>query len=675
MKRIISLLILLTSLSVITHAAIGTWRTYMAYGEIQEIAEASEEVFVLSSGNLFSYNPNDGGITEYNKVNGLSDVRMSHISWNKSSQRLVAIYANSNIDIISEGAEVTNLSAIYDKTMTDDKTIFSIYNYGQYAYLSTGFGIIRLNVRNNEVSATYNLGRVVTQTAISNNVIYARLKDGNVLSASLSSNLLDKSVWQPTTSYDPSIFNIDTKDWDKWYPTISTLQLDAPRYNNFGFMKMYGGKLYTCGGGYNQAADMMRPGTIQVMEHDGRWTFFEDHIDTITGYSFVDINCLDIDPQQPAHIFAGGRTGIYEFLDGHFVKAYTNDNSPLQTASTVPHNDKNYVLAQAVKFDADGDLWCFNSIAPSQSLISYNSEQHKWTSHHNPQLMYDKTRSLEHVSNMILSHDNQLWFCNNHWRTPSLYRYYPTTDDLTSYTRFVNEDGSVLTLASVKCMAEDKDGNMWVGTSAGPLLLTPEEMDKPNPVFEQVKVPRQDGSGLADYLLNGVSITAIAIDGSGRKWFASETNGVYLISEDNYNQIYHFTRATSPLLSDNIESLVINDESGEVFFGTDAGLCSFVSDATRPEEKLSKDKVWAYPNPVSPEYTGLITIVGLTLNAQVKITTPTGVVVAEGISNGGTFTWDGTDRHGRRVASGVYSVLVSTESADDGVVCKVAVIK
>jgi flagellar hook assembly protein FlgD len=89
---------------------------------------------------------------------------------------------------------------------------------------------------------------------------------------------------------------------------------------------------------------------------------------------------------------------------------------------------------------------------------------------------------------------------------------------------------------------------------------------------------------------------------------------------------------------------------------------------------MTKDNVYAYPNPVTPDYTGLITIVGLSYNADVKITTSNGVLVAEGRSNGGSFTWDGKDRKGNRVASGVYMVITATSKGEKGTVCKIAII-
>ena len=237
-------------------------------------------------------------------------------------------------------------------------------------------------------------------------------------------------------------------------------------------------------------------------------------------------------------------------------------------------------------------------------------------------------------------------------------------------------DGVGLTLTFLKDVTEDRDGNLWFGTSIGPLYITAAQAAEgaPQTVFNQFKVPRDDGSNLADYLLNNTGISAIAIDGANRKWFGTSTNGVYLISADNMTQIHHFTTDNSPLLSNNVMDIAIDDATGEVFFGTEFGLCSYMGDATAPADEMDKDNVYAYPNPVEPGYTGLITVTGLSFDADVKVTTATGHLVAEGRSNGGTFTWDGRDSNGRRVASGVYNIVTAKSDGSKGTVCKVAVI-
>jgi hypothetical protein len=216
---------------------------------------------------------------------------------------------------------------------------------------------------------------------------------------------------------------------------------------------------------------------------------------------------------------------------------------------------------------------------------------------------------------------------------------------------------------------------MWFGTDKGLFMNSrPETFFSDEFRFHQVKVPRNDGSGLADYLLTNVGINCVTIDGGNRKWIGTAGNGVYLISADNMSQIQHFTADNSPLLSNNILSITLNPVTGEVFFATDKGLCSYISDATQTNEEMTSDNVWAYPNPVNPGYTGPITITGLTYDADVKILSANGALVHEGRSNGGTYIWYGNDQKGRRVASGVYMVVTATRTGEKGTVCKIAIV-
>ena len=216
---------------------------------------------------------------------------------------------------------------------------------------------------------------------------------------------------------------------------------------------------------------------------------------------------------------------------------------------------------------------------------------------------------------------------------------------------------------------------MWIGSNSGPFMLTKSERENNGNTFTQVKVPRNDGTNYADYLLANIDISCIAIDGANRKWFGTFNNGVYLISADNLVQIHHFTTDNSKLLSNSVMSIAINNTSGEVFFATDNGLCSYISDATETNTEMTTDNVWAYPNPVEPGYTGNITITGLSLNADIKILSANGAIVNEGHSNGGTYVWDGCDKKGRRVASGIYMVATATSNGEKGTVCKIAIVR
>lgn len=652
--------------------AIGTWKAYMAYNDITDVQQGGQMLYVLASNGLYTYNQNDQSIQTYDKVNALSDCDISFIRWNQTAKKLLIVYSNENLDLLDQKGNVTNISDYYEKTMTGDKTVNSTYAYQQYVYLSTGFGVVKVDMDKEEISETYNLGLNVRFTWVEGNYIFVSSRTANATyRALLSDNLLDKNNWKKiggTTGRDESV------DADL-LAIAETLSPNGPKYNYFGFMTFANDRLYTCGGGWSYT-DSHREGCVQILE-DGEWSFAEDDVSEKTGYAYIDVDCLAIDPTNPNHLFAGGRTGMYEFRDNAFVQAYNTDNSDgiLQVAQTVADKTiKTYTIVNALTFDTEGNLWGLNSISPTSSLFCYNKSK-SWEDHHKSALMYDSSKSLENMVSLMEDSRGLLWFCNNHYRTGSLFCYQPSTDGLASFKSFTNEDGTTVAVAFVRCVTEDKDANIWIGTDVGPLMLEPSEISSESPIFTQVKVPRNDGTNLADYLLSGIDITAMAIDGGGRKWFGTNGNGLYLISEDNYTQLQHFLASNSPLLSDNIESLAINPTTGEVYIGTDKGLCSYQSDATEPVDEMNKDVTYAYPNPVTPDYTGLITVVGLSYDAEVMITTSNGMLVAKGRSNGGTFTWDGCDQQGRRVASGVYMVQTSTSDGNKGTVCKIAIVR
>lgn len=651
---------------------VATWKNYMAYSNITWVEKGGKTLYVLASDNLYAYNESDNSIHTFDKTMGLNDAQIAFMGWNNAAKRLVIIYANGNIDLLDEKENITNISDYYNKSMTENKAINDLYMNGNFCYISTGFGILKLNVTNAEVSDTYNLGFNVNYTYVEGDNIYAAGSQSGLYKGSQASNLLDKKNWTRVGDYVPQTKAADPDLMAK----ARTLNPGGPKYNRFFFMQFKNNRLYTTGGIFESGmVELAHLGTIQVLNENEEWSIFQDNISGITGYNYQDINCLAIDPKNPEHVFAGGKTGLYEFLNGKLKAFFNKDNSPLRPAMDKDKElDNNYLLVLGLCFDDKGSLWILNSQSKSQTLFELLPDG-TMVPHPHEALMR-KGVGLSILSNALLDSRNLLWFVNKHFDAPALFCYQPSSDGLNAYTRFVNQDGSTVGLTAVKCVAEDLNHDIWIGTNAGPLLLRAAEMAHPDEaIFEQIKVPRDDGTNLADYLLAGVDITCMEIDGGGRKWFGTSNNGVYLISADGKLQIYHFLPSNSPLLSATIESIAINDKTGEVFFGTDKGLCSYMSDATEPVEKMSKDVTYAYPNPVKPGYTGPITIVGLTNNADIKIVTSNGALVAKGTSNGGSFVWDGNDEKGRRVASGVYMVQTADQNGDNGTVCKIAIIR
>ena len=634
-KRIIGwqrILLLLFTIhySLFTFSQVGTWKNYLAYHEIQQICAAGNYLFVRASNDLYQYNQKDQSIYTYDRTNGLSDTNIKLIAWNKQAKRLIAVYDNSNIDLVETNGNVTNISALYTKTMTEDKTVNSIRIEGNYAYLVCGFGIVKVNMQRAEIAETYTPNH---------------------------------------PEYPTSLPAEDNSDYDKYIELVKTLSPDGPHYNHFGFMRFLNNKLYTCNGDYTHSSG------IQIYDNNNWINYQNEGISDVTGLSYMGAFCLDVDPKNENHIFAGSRNGLYEFKDGQFVSFYNSNNSPIE-----PFDGKTleYELVSDVKYDSNGDIWLLNSSAPNTSMIRYVNGS--FTKLNHAELMKLNSGAIKNRSNaemrgIFFDSQGLMWFVNNNWYTPAFSQSDTNSDKLTAYENFVNQDGTVQNpQLGVRCIAEDLQHNIWIGTSAGPFVFERKEINNGGTTLTQVKVPRNDGTNYADYLLANTDILSMAIDGGNRKWFGTNGNGVYLISADNMTQILHFTTADSPLLSNIVKSIAVNPASGEVFFGTDNGLCSYISDATQSNTEMTSDNVWAYPNPVEPNYTGPITITGLTLNADVKILSANGAIINEGRSNGGTYTWDGCDQKGRRVASGVYMVATATSDRKKGTVCKIAII-
>ena len=614
------------------NAQIGTWRNYLAYSDIQQIRAAGNDyLFVLASNGLYQYNRQDQSIYTYDKTNGLSDTYITNICWCPQAKRLIAVYQNSNIDLIDVKGNVTNISDLYNKLLTGDKTVSSIRMDGIYAYLICGFGIVKVNMQRAEIAETY----------------------------------------KPThPEYPTSLPDEDNSDYDKYIDIVKTLKPGGPHTNYFGFMLFTYNRLYTCNGDYNYSSP------IQILNNN-EWTIYQhEGISEQTGVSFQGSFCLDVDPSNTEHVFAGSRNGLYEYLNGKFVKYYDHSNSPIEPFDGV---NEEYQLVTGTKFDQKGNLWVLNSSAPTTALMKYANGS--FTKMNHSELMklnrgQLKNRSNGELSKIIIDSKGVMWFVNNNWVLPAIYQYNTDNDQIIAYENIVNQDGTRLNIQEgIRCVAEDLEHNIWVGSSVGPFMLESSEIEDGGSTFTQVKVPRNDGTNYADYLLTGIDISSIAIDGGNRKWIGTFNNGVYLISADNMTQIHHFTTDNSKLLSNTIMSIAINPTSGEVFFGTDKGLCSYISDATATNSEMTTDNVWAYPNPVEPGYAGPITITGLSLDADVKILTANGAIVNEGRSNGGTYVWDGCDQKGRRVASGIYMVATATSKGEKGTVCKIAIVR
>lgn len=675
MKRTV-IAILLCLQYAVAMAQIGVWTNYLSYNEPQQIEESGDLLFVRASNSLYQYNKIDQSITTYDKTKGLNDTFITLIKWCPKAARLIIIYDNSNIDLLTANGSVINLNDIYSKSITTgSKTINSVMVSGSYAYLACGFGIVKLNVSNTEVSESYILGENVTNITIENNSLYARYADGTVVSGSLADNLINTSNWHIATNA-PS-FEEDNNSYEKNIELVRTLNPGGPKYNYFYEMTYANGRLYTTAGLYNSFDDTHYPGIIQEYKSkEDSWLTYQEDVESITGYRYIDQNCLAVDPRDANHVFVAGRTGLYEFQKGLLLNYYNEENSPLRSAYAGGRTLGNtYLIIRALKYDSQGNLYVFVNHSNEVTLFRLNTDN-TWDDLNDDKFYHvNDGVGMHGIRNMVMDPARGLlWLCNEDWRSTCFLAYDIVNKKVYKHQVLSNQDGIMYNIKTFHCLDLDKEGNVWVGTSEGLFYLSKDDIFDEDAPLQQVKVPRNDGTDYADYLLSSMEIKSIAIDGGNRKWVGTD-NGLYLVSADNMTQLLHFQTSNSPLLSDHIFSLAIDGQTGRVYIATDKGLCAYNSDATSASDNMENSSVYAYPNPVTPDYTGLITVVGLSYNADVKILSSSGALIAEGRSNGGTFTWDGCDRKGRRVASGVYMVAVATSDGKKGAVCKIAVVK
>jgi ligand-binding sensor domain-containing protein len=388
---------------------------------------------------------------------------------------------------------------------------------------------------------------------------------------------------------------------------------------------------------------------------DNTWTYY-NHTNIPALDSFPDFITVSADPVNEtvwAGSFGGGLVNI------QFNNAVTifKQNAPL----LLPYR------VSGSAFDANGNLWISNYGA-SQELLVRKSDG-TWRSFVIPYGISENA-----ASQIVIDDVDQKWivspkgnglFCFNHGKDIDN----PADDQWKQYLS--GQGNGNLPDNNVLCIAKDKEDFIWVGTDVGVgIIQCPESVFTQQGCQAILPVVQQDA--FAGYLFSDEQVQTIAVDGADRKWVGTK-NGVWLISPDGSSTIYRFTETNSPLLSNDVRQIAIDGKTGEVFFATALGICSFRSTAT--EGTTSNSNVLVFPNPVPPGYSGTIAIRGVANNAIVKITELDGRLVYQTRALGGQAVWNGRDYKGRTISTGVYLVLVSDDSHQENAVTKIVFIQ
>ena len=383
-----------------------------------------------------------------------------------------------------------------------------------------------------------------------------------------------------------------------------------------------------------------------------------------------------VDPSNAGHFFvATYASGVIEFVDYTATTRYDYRNSTIREAAAGV-NPNFYTRTDGALMDSDGNLWVLNATNLTHGL-HVRTATGQWKA----LPLYNKGQEvfLTTPGCMIadLRNANRKWFIDQRSSqgvflfddggTPT----YTGDDKCVKRSTFTDQNGAVLNPANIYCIEQDLSNRMWIGTPTG-VIVIPANVDFfTSDACRRIIIPRNDGTGLGDYLLANERVNCLAADGGNRMWIGTENSGLYLIEDDTIT-VAHFTVDNSLLPSNSISSIAIEPMTGEVWVGTAKGIASYRSDASAPQVDLTS--AYAFPNPVRPNYGGNISIAGLMENTIVNIVDEGGNLVCKTKSHGGMAVWDGKLWDGRRATPGVYTALCNEPNGGHTVV-KILVIR
>ena len=448
--------------------------------------------------------------------------------------------------------------------------------------------------------------------------------------------------------------------------SVEGISINSPKRNYAWDLKFNDGKLWVTGGG-RWLDRYGRRNTIMTYAN-GQWTNYDEQkiAKQLNAYYIQDALNLAVDSKDPTHIYvAYYGEGILELKNDTVLNWFNLTNSSLET-STGTNN--RYIRIGSTTLDKEGNLWITNCNS-TYSIKIYTADG-QWINYSNSTIakapIIDKiliTKQGYKFANFIHSTKSGFFALNDNGTVTD------QSDDVSEYYAAVSDNqGNTLDASMFYCMTEDKDGYIWAGTNIGPIVCY-------NPSkIEDLRFNRIVLSDESDYLLNGVRVKAIAVDGSNQKWIGTEGSGIFLVNSDGTEVLENFTTDNSPLPINSVNSIAIHPKTGEVFFAVDGyGLLSYKGEATEGSEDYSD--IHAYPNPVRPDFDDKVIITGLMSNSNVKITDIAGNLIYQTKSVGGQVSWNCKNSKGNRVATGVYLVLAATPESKESVVTKIMVIK
>jgi len=436
---------------------------------------------------------------------------------------------------------------------------------------------------------------------------------------------------------------IDNEDSKSYFPT-------GPRHADAFRIKFFDNKVTILSGGYSNTVTAQNSTNGFYDYSSLTWTNYESGKDFTLMTDFVSAASNTI---TNLTYYASFGSGLLVKTGNDFMVLDQN-NSLLDTATG------GKVFIPDIKVADDGNMWLTNyspnSSDFSKSLYKIDTEGN-WTG-------YSTSKSSGPSALEFVIDQNQVKWLQVR-ETGSL-KNLLAFDPETGQEKLLTQTSGGLP-ASVTSLETNKKGEIYIGTENGiALVYNPQEIFTSNSFTVTLPIFGSQN------LLKDEVINAIKVDGGGRLWVGTKT-GLFFFNEDLTEQVAFYNSKNSPLLSNEVSAIGIDGNTGEIFITTEDGVFSFMGDATEATNK-NKDQIVIFPNPVRPDYTGVVAIRGLVSDASVKITDINANLVHDTDAEGGTATWDVKLLTGERAATGVYLVFTSDEEGKETFIGKIAII-
>ena len=467
----------------------------------------------------------------------------------------------------------------------------------------------------------------------------ALIKDGEIWTADAANGMVKgQNSWNSVSVFSNTPF------------ADGTYRLDV----QFGTVLVAGGGLT-----HNLQSNYFRNGVYKFQNES--WTNFNyENQDSMAFDSNWDFISVVVNPNNTSELaFASSsKGGLMKVTDGvNITETFNESNSLLERTN-------GSIVITDMKYDKQGNLWILNKGVEPLKVVTPDGMWYSYT--------LGSAAKNKHPYRLLIDNDGVKWVGINQVGLIAFSDGGTFDDSSDDQWRNLSASEGYGNLASlfVKALAQDIDGEIWIGTDFGMTVLynTSKVFDgefgeyDSNPILIEV-------DGEVEKLLGESDITSITVDGGNRKWIGTSSSGVFCLSPDGTEEIYRYDKSNSPLISNNIFDIRTDLLSGETYFATEAGLVSVRTDASLGDPEFSNVSV--FPNPVRPEYQGPVTIQGLGYESDVKVTDVSGNIVYKTTSNGGTVIWVGKTLQGERAKSGVYLVWSASVSGKGKEVAKI----